>query len=596
MSRQPKNDAFARTSFLQGANAAYIEEMQAQYERNPGSVSDEWRHFFASLQEEHGDGRGQTATHGPSWARPLEQVRRQQRAAGRADRRLRRRRAPACARSCRPARAAGRLRAVAGGLAARHPGQHPRPDADPRLSRHGPPRRRPRSAGPHRAQDPQGAAARDLRLHGSRPRPPDLHRQGAGPRDRHRARDPEDPAPHLLPPDRRRVHAHHLAGAEVLDPGAHRGPRQGHHLHGRRQARDPQQADRGGDLREVRRRQVHRHQALRPRRRRGDGAGARADHQARRPARREGDRHRHGAPRAPQRAGQRHGQAAPRHLQRVQGRLLQARRRRRLGRREVPPRRLLGPRVRRQQRAPVADRQPLASRDRRSGGARQGARQAGPARLQAGRAHAGAAAADPRRCGVRRPGRGGRVLRPVGPQGPPHRRLDPLHHQQPDRLHDQPALLALLALLLGRRQDGRGADLPRERRQPGSGGARRQDRHRVPAEVPEAGGDRHVLLPPLRPQRVRRAGVHAAADVSRHQGASVGGRDLLQAADRGRRHHQARTSRRCRAASARTSTPSSPPPKATSPTRPTGSTAAGPTSASPTTRRGAATPACRSRR
>ena len=52
MTRQPKNEAFARTSFLQGANAAYIEEMQAQYERNPGSVSDEWRHFFASLQEE----------------------------------------------------------------------------------------------------------------------------------------------------------------------------------------------------------------------------------------------------------------------------------------------------------------------------------------------------------------------------------------------------------------------------------------------------------------------------------------------------------------------------------------------------------------
>ena len=40
MTRQPKNEAFARTSFLQGANATYIEEMQAQYERNPGSVSD----------------------------------------------------------------------------------------------------------------------------------------------------------------------------------------------------------------------------------------------------------------------------------------------------------------------------------------------------------------------------------------------------------------------------------------------------------------------------------------------------------------------------------------------------------------------------
>ena len=71
MTRQPKNEAFARTSFLQGANAAYIEEMQAQYERNPGSVSDEWRHFFASLQEDHHDG---VAHNGPSWARPLEQI------------------------------------------------------------------------------------------------------------------------------------------------------------------------------------------------------------------------------------------------------------------------------------------------------------------------------------------------------------------------------------------------------------------------------------------------------------------------------------------------------------------------------------------
>src|SRR5262245_17161212 len=70
MTRQPKNEAFAQTSFLQGANAAYIEEMQAQYERNPGSVTDEWRHFFASLKEERApqDGNGHG---GPSWANPL---------------------------------------------------------------------------------------------------------------------------------------------------------------------------------------------------------------------------------------------------------------------------------------------------------------------------------------------------------------------------------------------------------------------------------------------------------------------------------------------------------------------------------------------
>src|ERR1700740_422950 len=71
MTRQPKNEAFARTSFLQGANAGYVEEMRAQYERNPGSVSDEWRHFFASLQEDQGT-RGESD--GPSWARPLERI------------------------------------------------------------------------------------------------------------------------------------------------------------------------------------------------------------------------------------------------------------------------------------------------------------------------------------------------------------------------------------------------------------------------------------------------------------------------------------------------------------------------------------------
>ena len=49
MTRQPINERFQRTSFLSGANAAYVEEMQAQYERNPGSVGDEWRHFFESL-------------------------------------------------------------------------------------------------------------------------------------------------------------------------------------------------------------------------------------------------------------------------------------------------------------------------------------------------------------------------------------------------------------------------------------------------------------------------------------------------------------------------------------------------------------------
>ena len=49
---------------LQGANAAYVEDMQAEYERNPGSVGDEWRHFFESLKEER-SGAGESER-GPS--------------------------------------------------------------------------------------------------------------------------------------------------------------------------------------------------------------------------------------------------------------------------------------------------------------------------------------------------------------------------------------------------------------------------------------------------------------------------------------------------------------------------------------------------
>jgi 2-oxoglutarate dehydrogenase E1 component len=72
MTRQSLNEAFARTSFLNGVNAAYVEEMQAEYERNPGSVSDEWRLFFQSLNEEQG--RAEAEATGPSWAVPLDRL------------------------------------------------------------------------------------------------------------------------------------------------------------------------------------------------------------------------------------------------------------------------------------------------------------------------------------------------------------------------------------------------------------------------------------------------------------------------------------------------------------------------------------------
>ena len=80
MSRQALNEHFLRTSFLNGVNTPYIEELQSQYEKNPGSVSDEWRLFFESMRDgaaepspangEGADGRSS----GPSWAQPLAQL------------------------------------------------------------------------------------------------------------------------------------------------------------------------------------------------------------------------------------------------------------------------------------------------------------------------------------------------------------------------------------------------------------------------------------------------------------------------------------------------------------------------------------------
>src|SRR5687767_12991856 len=46
MARQDANETFLQTSFLCGGNAAYLEELQAQYEKDPSSVDAEWRAFF----------------------------------------------------------------------------------------------------------------------------------------------------------------------------------------------------------------------------------------------------------------------------------------------------------------------------------------------------------------------------------------------------------------------------------------------------------------------------------------------------------------------------------------------------------------------
>ena len=65
MTRHELNDVFATTSFLQGANATYLEQLYASYQKAPNSVGPEWQAFFASLRDDKDDVLFQAR--GPSW-------------------------------------------------------------------------------------------------------------------------------------------------------------------------------------------------------------------------------------------------------------------------------------------------------------------------------------------------------------------------------------------------------------------------------------------------------------------------------------------------------------------------------------------------
>jgi 2-oxoglutarate dehydrogenase E1 component len=67
MSRQDANAAFALSSFLQGTNATYIDDLYARYEQDPASVDTDWQEFFKSLKDTPAD--VQKNAEGPSWSR-----------------------------------------------------------------------------------------------------------------------------------------------------------------------------------------------------------------------------------------------------------------------------------------------------------------------------------------------------------------------------------------------------------------------------------------------------------------------------------------------------------------------------------------------
>ena len=68
MSRQDANAAFARTSFLYGGNAGYIEDLYARYEADPKAVDAAWRSFFENLKDDRADVERNARS--PSWRRP----------------------------------------------------------------------------------------------------------------------------------------------------------------------------------------------------------------------------------------------------------------------------------------------------------------------------------------------------------------------------------------------------------------------------------------------------------------------------------------------------------------------------------------------
>ncbi|WP_340302736.1 2-oxoglutarate dehydrogenase E1 component [Roseobacter sp. HKCCD7870] len=67
MTEQSPNDIFHASSFMQGHNAEYLEQLYARYAQDPNSVEESWRTFFASLGDAPADAKAEAA--GPSWAR-----------------------------------------------------------------------------------------------------------------------------------------------------------------------------------------------------------------------------------------------------------------------------------------------------------------------------------------------------------------------------------------------------------------------------------------------------------------------------------------------------------------------------------------------
>ncbi|MEM1152426.1 MAG: 2-oxoglutarate dehydrogenase E1 component, partial [Pseudomonadota bacterium] len=67
MTEQSPNDQFHASSFMQGHNAEYLEQLYARYANDPNAVDEAWQAFFAGLGDGEVEVKREAA--GPSWAR-----------------------------------------------------------------------------------------------------------------------------------------------------------------------------------------------------------------------------------------------------------------------------------------------------------------------------------------------------------------------------------------------------------------------------------------------------------------------------------------------------------------------------------------------
>ena len=66
MTSDKDNIIFQKTSFLQGSNSPFIEELYLQYLKNPKSIPESWSKFFEGLNEDQEIVKKEIL--GPSWS------------------------------------------------------------------------------------------------------------------------------------------------------------------------------------------------------------------------------------------------------------------------------------------------------------------------------------------------------------------------------------------------------------------------------------------------------------------------------------------------------------------------------------------------